>query len=220
MGRRRVPMSGKGGHGRPCEARRPFEERDELMADDPGFQGRIERIEGLIHRMEAIPNAGQRNEMRELLQAVLELNGAALERMLGIISEAGDSELKIADALTQDALVASVLLLHGLHPQDFETRVRLAIEKNESVLRGYGARVVLLGTPGKEIRMEVRGVDNAPTAKAVRGVLEEAIYEAAPDAAAMTILGLEQFETSGFVPLEQILAAGAMNGHSRAGSLR
>jgi hypothetical protein len=189
------------------------------MPGEGEFQGRIERIEGLIHRLEAIPDVAQRNEMRELLQAVLELHGAALERMLTIVSEVGDPELGSSEALTRDSLVASVLLLHGLHPQDLDGRVRGAIEKAQGVLRGYGARVTFVGAPGRNVRLEVRGIDAAHAAKAVRTVLEEVIYEAAPDAASVVLLGLEHFETPGFVPLEQILAApAACNGHAFAGA--
>jgi len=66
------------------------------MAGEGEFQGRIERIEELIHRLEAIPDAAQRNQMRELLQAVLELHGAALERMLAIVAEVGTRSCALA----------------------------------------------------------------------------------------------------------------------------
>jgi len=189
------------------------------MAGEGEFQGRIERIAEMIHRLEAIPAAAQRNQMRELLQAVLELHGAALERMLAIVAEVGDPELRLGDALLRDSLVASLLLLHGLHPHDLNTRVRDAIEKAQGVLRGYGARVTFAGAPGRNVRLEVNGVDSPHTAKAVRTVLEEEIYGVAPDAASLTILGLEHFETPGFVPLEQILAAPvSRNGHAFAGA--
>jgi len=189
------------------------------MPGDGEFQGRIERIEVLIHRLEAIPDVAQRNEMRELLQAVLELHAAALESMLAIVSEVSDPESRLSEALLRDSLVASVLLLHGLHPEDLDARVRGALEKAQGVLRGYGARVAFAGAPGRNVRIEVRGVDAAHTARAVRAVLEEEVYETAPDAASITILGLEHFETPGFVPLEQILAAPvASNGHTFAGA--
>jgi hypothetical protein len=188
------------------------------MPGEGEFQGRIERIEELIHRLEAIPDAGQRNQMRELLQAVLELHGAALERMLAIVAEVGDPELRLGDALLRDSLVTSLLLLHGLHPHDLNTRVRDAIEKAQGVLRGYGARVTFVEAPARNVRLEVNGVDSPHTAKAVRTVLEEEIYGIAPDAASLTILGLEHFETPWFVPLEQILAAPvSRNEHAFAG---
>lgn len=190
------------------------------MPPEGEFQGRIERIEGLIHRLEAIEDAAHRNEMRELLQAVLELHGAALERMLAIVAEVGDPDLKLSEALLRDSLVASLLLLHGLHPQDLDTRVRGALENAQGELRGYGARVTFVGAPGRNVRLEVSGVDSAHTARAVRAVLEEKIYGATPDAASITLLGLEHIDTPGFVPLEQILAAPAAsrNGHAFAGA--
>ena len=50
-----------------------------------------------------------------------------------------------SDQLTGDELVASVLLLHGLHPVDLETRVRGALEKTRPYLKSHGGNVELVG---------------------------------------------------------------------------
>ena len=42
-------------------------------------------------------------------------------------------------------------------------------------------------------------------AKNLRSIVEEGIYELAPDVASLTILGLEEESASGFVPLESLL---------------
>ena len=44
--------------------------------------------------------------------------------MLEILAGAGEAGESILDSLGRDDLVASLLLLYGLHPLDFETRVQ------------------------------------------------------------------------------------------------
>ena len=51
----------------------------------------------------------------------------------------------IVDQLTRDDLVASVLLLHDLHPVDLETRVLGALEKTRPYLKSHGGNVELVG---------------------------------------------------------------------------
>ena len=59
---------------------------------------------------------------REIVQAVLDLHGAGLERILGHLADAGDRR-RVLDACARDEVVGGLLLLHGLHPLDLEERV-------------------------------------------------------------------------------------------------
>ena len=54
------------------------------------------------------------------------------------------------------------------------------------------------------MRIRVRGVDNAFTARTVKSAIEEELYAAAPDAASLVLLGLEKFAAPDFVPLEKV----------------
>ena len=77
---------------------------------------------------------------------MIELHGAGLERILDKLADAGDAGLALIDALAEDDLVGSILLLHGLHPLDLETRVRQALDKVRPLLRSHGGNVELLGS--------------------------------------------------------------------------
>ncbi len=82
---------------------------------------------------------------QELVRTLMELHGAALERMLGMIHEAGGPADGLIDQFGDDELVGSLLLLYGLHPVDLETRVRQALEKTRPYLRSHGGNVELAG---------------------------------------------------------------------------
>src|SRR4051812_35879119 len=87
---------------------------------------RIRRIEDLVRRMEAIPEPASRDTAQALMEAILDLHGAAMERMMEIVFDAGESGKGLVRRLAGDSLVASLLVLHGLHPDDIETRVQHA----------------------------------------------------------------------------------------------
>lgn len=174
------------------------------MTPDKEMQERVRRIEELVHQCEAVPEAKLRRNVQELLQAVMGLHGAALERLMTIVSDGGPEAARLIDELANDELVGNLLLLHGLHPVDLQTRAERALAGIESILRGYGAHAEILGTPGGAIRLQVSGVTSAAVAKSTRAAVEEAINRAAPDAASLVILGLEQFTSSDFVALDQL----------------
>ena len=75
----------------------------------------------------------------------MELHGAALDRSLEIIVGNGEVGARIIDEMARDPLVGSVLVLHGLHPDDLETRITTSVERLQAKLRREGSRVELLG---------------------------------------------------------------------------
>ncbi len=92
-------------------------------------QERVRRIEALVRRVEQFANPESRQVAEELMQAVLELHGAGFEKMMDIVFESGTSGEAIIRRFTNDSLVSNLLVLHGLHPDDLETRVRQALGK-------------------------------------------------------------------------------------------
>ena len=97
------------------------------------FERRIAAIDELVQRLETAADPATRAASQELVRALMEMHGAALERMLAVIGRNGAAGATIVDQLTRDELVASVLLLYDLHPVDLETRVRGALEKTPPV---------------------------------------------------------------------------------------
>jgi len=173
------------------------------MMDESTLQQRMQKIGDLIHRLDSEEAA----RSRELLESVLSLHGEALERILQRLHEAGEPGEEAIRGLTADPVVSSVLLLYGLHPLDFETRVNQAVEKVRPSLRAYGVFAELAGAGGGDVRIRLRGVDSSFTARTVRAAVEEELYAAAPDAVSLTLLGLEKFAAPDFVPVEMIAAA-------------
>ena len=84
---------------------------------------------------------------QQLVREVVGLYGAGLERIMRL------GEPGLAERLATDDLVASLLLVHGLHPHDVHRRVSDALDRVRPYLGSHGGDVDLL---------EVTGDDRAP----------------------------------------------------------
>jgi hypothetical protein len=168
-------------------------------AESPSRES-IARIDELVRRTESLPDPAARAVAVELVQAVMEFHAAALSRMLEIAGS------ETAHALASDDLISSVLALHDLHPDDFETRVRRAIGKLELHFdsRGAGIRLIELSPDAVRVRFTGSRPGSGPAAKQL---IEDVIYESAPDIRSLVIEGVEERRDSGFVPLSDLVAA-------------
>jgi Fe-S cluster biogenesis protein NfuA len=178
------------------------------------FRQRIERIEVLIRAIEQSADPTARAGAQELVQAVLELHGAGFARVLERLGEAGPPGRSLLDAMARDDLVGSLLLLHGLHPLDLETRVQQALDSVRPFLRSHGGEVALLGVADGVVRLRLQGsCQGCPSsAETLKNRIEEAIVSAAPDAAAIEVEGADQ-PPAGFIPVERLLGGmGSVNG--------
>jgi Fe-S cluster biogenesis protein NfuA len=161
-------------------------------ADDRDFRKRMGRLETLLHEVERFPDPEARAHTRQLVQAVLDLHGVGLEKMLGTIADGEKTGVALIEDLARDELVGNLLLLHGLHPLGLETRVRQALDKVRPYLRSHGGNVELLGVVGGVVRLRMVGsCDGCPSsAVTLKHAIEEAITAAAPDAAGIEVEGL------------------------------
>jgi Fe-S cluster biogenesis protein NfuA len=177
------------------------------MPDDRDFQTKIQRIGELVGQLENIPDAETRTGAKALVQLLLDLHAAGLERVMEIMAKSGEPGLSTIDDLGRDPLVSSLLVLYGLHPLDFEGRVAQAVEKVRPHVRKGGGELQLLSTESGVVRLQlqVTGHGCGSTGKTLKAMVEDALYEAAPDMGRLLIEGLEQQPgSSGFVPLGKL----------------
>ena len=178
------------------------------------FQQRIGKIEGLIGEIENISDVAARENVRELVQALLDLHGAGIERAMDIIFESGQSGPAIIEQLGNDQLTGSLLLLHNLHPLDLEGRVSQALEKVRPFLASHGGNCELLGvTDEGVVHLRLEGsCKSCPSSQiTLKHTIEEAIYASSPDVTAIKVEGVVESPTTslnGFVPLSSV----TMNG--------
>jgi Fe-S cluster biogenesis protein NfuA/nitrite reductase/ring-hydroxylating ferredoxin subunit len=158
----------------------------------PDLRATGERIEGLL---EASSAGGRlaRERAEELVRLVVDLYGAGLERLLEIVHESGRLDDDLLDRLAADDLVAGLLAVHGLHPDDVLTRVAGALESVRPYLGSHGGDVELVGlTDDGRVQLRMLGsCDGCPSSSVTLTLaVETAIRDAAPE-----VTGIDVAET-------------------------
>jgi Fe-S cluster biogenesis protein NfuA len=155
-----------------------------------------QRIETLVRKLESSGDAATQTAARELVQALLDLHGTGLLRVMALVDQSGEPGARLIEQFGQDPAVSRLLLLHDLHPQDFATRVRQAIERLSGALRRQGASVELVSVDEAGV-VTVRAVASGlqgcgSTAADLRRAIEDGVYESAPESIAVVVEGLQE----------------------------
>ncbi len=152
------------------------------MPEPQNLRASGERIEEALAELQATAEPRARRLAEELLRLVSDLYGAGLARMAEI-ARTRAPEL-IAD-FAADELVASLLLVQGLHPDPLEVRVQGALESVRPFLGRHGGDVELLALDDDlgAVKLRLLGnCDGCPSSAAtLQGAVEAAILEAAPE---------------------------------------
>jgi Fe-S cluster biogenesis protein NfuA/nitrite reductase/ring-hydroxylating ferredoxin subunit len=145
------------------------------------------RIEELLGRLRDRGDPTTAETAEEVVRLVVELYGAGLERVVELAGE------DVLERLVKDELVASLLVLHDLHPKDTETRVLEALDQVRPYLGSHAGGVELLGVdPQGVVRLRLEGsCDGCPSSiMTVKLAIERAIEEAAPEVTAVEVENL------------------------------
>lgn len=152
------------------------------MPDKREFTRRSERIEDLVSRIENAGDPAIRAVAQELLQAVIELHGVALDRILNAVAELPAGETVLAQ-IASDELVSNVLSLHGIHPVAVESRVAAALEKAQPYVKSHGGKVELESIEDGIVHVRLQGTCGScsSSSETLKNTVESAIYDAAPE---------------------------------------
>jgi Fe-S cluster biogenesis protein NfuA len=177
------------------------------VANDEEFQEQIRQLGKLVAQFDDLPDSAAKSASRELVQLLMDVHGRGLERAMEIVFDAGDSAPVIIDKLGQDPIVGNLLLLYSLHPDELETRVNKAIERMRPRLRKLSCTIELehLHESSVRVRLTTSGHSCGSSAGDIRSIVEDGMYEFAPDVTSLEIAGLEETAAAGFVTLESLL---------------
>jgi Fe-S cluster biogenesis protein NfuA len=150
-------------------------------------QQQFGRIEELVGKLETTTDPAARATAKELVQLLMDIHGAGLERMLEIASQCGAPGMEIIDRFGQDELARNLLLLYGLHPLDLDTRVAEALDKVRPYLRSRNADVQLISIAAGAVSVRLNGNAQGCTASSLKTAIEDALYKEAPDLVAISI---------------------------------
>jgi Fe-S cluster biogenesis protein NfuA/nitrite reductase/ring-hydroxylating ferredoxin subunit len=146
-----------------------------------------ERIDVLLDEVQRRADPALALQVEELVRAVLTLHGAGLGQLLNLLDEPQVRQL------AGDDLVAGLLLLHDLHPDDVATRIQHALDEVRPYLGSHAGGIDYLGIDDDGVvHLRLQGsCDGCPGSTAtVRLTVENAVLDAAPEAVAVDVAGM------------------------------
>jgi Fe-S cluster biogenesis protein NfuA/nitrite reductase/ring-hydroxylating ferredoxin subunit len=174
----------------------------------PDLRAVGDRIDALLDASSS-GGAVARQRAEELVRLVADLYGAGLERVLEIVHEGGGLGDEVLDALADDDLVASLLIVHGLHPYGVEQRVEQALERVRPYLGSHGGDVELVQvTQEGTVRLRLLGTcDGCPSSSVtLKLAVEGAIGAAAPEVAAIEVEAGAADPGSPVIPVDALMS--------------
>ena len=173
--------------------------------DDAHWRTAGDRIQTLLDASSAAgPVTRERAEL--LVGEVTDLYGAALQRIMQLLAD----HPELIEQLTDDDLIASLLLVHGLHPHDARRRIEDALDKVRPYLGSHGGDVAVLsvadGPGGAAVRLQFAGSCKSCPSSAVTLELtvEDAIRAAAPEVSTIEVVAAES--KTGVIPVDSLLS--------------
>jgi Fe-S cluster biogenesis protein NfuA/nitrite reductase/ring-hydroxylating ferredoxin subunit len=172
-----------------------------------------DRIQNLLDAS-ATGGAVAHERAEQLVREVTDLYGAALQRMMGMAVQARSD---LADAFAADDLVASLLLVHGLHPHGVERRVEDALDSVRPYLGSHGGDVNLLEVDGEVVRLQFAGSCKSCPSSSVTLELavEDAVRAAAPEISSIEVVATDEATaTPAVIPADSLMSRVRPQSHS------
>jgi hypothetical protein len=163
------------------------------MSDTTDLRAVGDRIEGLLEEVGTIADPRVQAKVEELVRLLLEFYGAGLARILEIVS-GDDAAPRLQQQLTQDEVVAALMVLHDLHPEDVETRIRRALDGVQLPPGSPVTGITLLGVDEGVVGVRIEGNLDGRSSAAItlRHHIERAIEAAAPEVTGLEIEGITE----------------------------
>ena len=160
----------------------------------PGESELVDRVQRLADEVESISDPVARATAENMLAAVLELHGEGLARIGAVLDEAGDAGTDIKRQLTEDGVVASLLLIHDFYPVGLEERVREALDGVRPYMESHGGNVEILEVTDGVARLALKGsCDGCPASSSTLELaIKQALEEAAPDLVGLEVEGVTE----------------------------
>jgi Fe-S cluster biogenesis protein NfuA/nitrite reductase/ring-hydroxylating ferredoxin subunit len=151
-----------------------------------------DRVETLLGELRTVAEPAVQRKAEEIVRLLMELYGSGLERIVELCAADEHADV-LAEAFSDDPLVASLLVLHGLHPIPVEARIQRALDKVRPYLGSHAGGVEFLGVDDEGVvHLKLQGsCDGCPSSMVtVKLAIERAIEEAAPEVTRVDVEGV------------------------------
>lgn len=170
-----------------------------ITAATEGPERLVERVQDLQSRLSAAGDETTRQLAEELVSAIVQMYGAGLEQVLGVLFAAGDEGARLAMTMADDPLVATLFMIHDLHPVPLADRVNQALEHVRPYMESHGGNVELLSLEEGVARLRLEGScsDCSASAVTLELAIKQALEQAAPDLDGLEVEGVLEEGSNG-----------------------
>jgi Fe-S cluster biogenesis protein NfuA/nitrite reductase/ring-hydroxylating ferredoxin subunit len=170
-----------------------------VTAATEGPERLVERVQDLQSRLSAAGDETTRQLAEELVSAIVQMYGAGLEQVLGVLFAAGDDGARLAMTMADDPLVATLFMIHDLHPVPLADRVNQALEHVRPYMESHGGNVELLSLEEGVARLRLEGScsDCSASAVTLELAIKQALEQAAPDLDGLEVEGVLEEGSNG-----------------------
>ena len=162
------------------------------MTEDAELQADSARIEQLLDELRELVPLPAWQRIEDVLRRVVGLYGAGLQRALAHARATGSAGPAFDDRLCRDDLLASLLVLHGLHPLTAEQRVQRSLAALRSELGLPDQAVALVGITDGVVHLAATDAigGGAMSRQLAESTIRRVVETAAPEIASIEITGL------------------------------
>jgi hypothetical protein len=158
-------------------------------AVNENWRQRMRQLEEQLTTLERSTTPEVQDQVRQIVQTLMALHGAGLAQVTKRLADGGETGQAILQACARDELAGTLLLLHGLHPWDLDTRLRWALSQLRPQLLAEGSSVFLISAKDGVVRL---GVASAPgeertVSTRLRSLLQKALLAVAPEVAVVDV---------------------------------
>jgi Fe-S cluster biogenesis protein NfuA/nitrite reductase/ring-hydroxylating ferredoxin subunit len=128
----------------------------------------------------------------ELVGLLVELYGDGLAAIAGVLAGEGEPGAAMLAKLADDPRVEGLLLLHGLHPLDVDTRIQRALDQVRPYLGSHAGGVQYLGVTDGVAKLRLEGsCHGCPSSTVtVELAISRAVEDAAPEVTRVEVEGM------------------------------
>ena len=154
------------------------------------------RVEELLDALKSGGFGPAADAAEELVGLLVGMYGDGLGQIMNVLADQPGGAAMI-DALAEDPLVESLLLLHGLHPLDVDARIQRALDRVRPYLGSHAGGVEYLGVFDGIARLKLEGsCHGCPSSTVtVQLAITGAVQDAAPEVTEVKVEGMTEIGT-------------------------